>query len=276
MIATARSSVLKRANLRSVIASEECRGQSARVPLSQAISMTEAPSCLIAVIVAGTNEPSNSNALADAFIEGVKVVPGVTFEKVQLKELSIAHFTLDCYERDAKDEPDFARIKTLLLDASGVCFASPVWNFSVPGHFKNLLDRMGAFGLDSETRRIGKLKGKPFALMFTGGTPYIAWQALMYQTTLHVIEAIKFFGGVTVQKSFEPRCMLGKGKFGYVMDQRPESLAKARTNGEKFARLALGYAQTGTIKGHSAIIQKTAEFLYRVVGRIQYELWKLQ
>ncbi len=48
----------------------------------------------VTVIVAGTNEPSNSNTLADAFIEGMKRVPDLTVEKVRLKDVKIEHFSL--------------------------------------------------------------------------------------------------------------------------------------------------------------------------------------
>lgn len=227
--------------------------------------------CLVAVIVGGMNEPSNSNVLADHFIEGLKEVPGVTFEKIRLKELNLHHFTLADYN-DETCEPDYHRIKTLIQDASAVVFASPVWNFSVPAHLKNLIDRVGAFGLDRETHSVGQLKGKPFGLIFTGGAPMIAWKALMYLTTLHMGEAIKYYDGTVVLRHFEPRCLPSRGKFGLVVDKRPATLRLMKQYGEKFGKIARQYADTGTLPLANRLWHKWFEFLYRVGNRIMYPI----
>ena len=94
----------------------------------------------ILMIVAGNNEPSNSNMLADAFIEGMRPHPNLTIEKRKLKDLKIDHFHLGHYEDNAVDEPDFGMLKDLILQADGIVLATPVWNFSVPAHLKNLID----------------------------------------------------------------------------------------------------------------------------------------
>ena len=242
--------------------------------LSMTSPETQTP-CLIAVIVAGTNEPSNSNTLADAFIEGMKGVPGIAFEKIRLKELSIDHFTLAHYS-DANAEPDFRRVETLLKDAQGIVFASPIWNFSVPAHLKNLIDRMGAFALDSATHSQGQLKSKPCALLYTGGAPMIAWKALMYLTTLHVAEALKYYDGTIIYRHFEPRCTVSKGVFGLVVDKRPKTLEAMRRAGTSFANTTLYYAQTGSLPFKYKLIHRWFEFLYRVGNRIMYPISKLQ
>ena len=232
--------------------------------------------CLIVVLVAGTNEPSNSNMLADAFIEGSKTIPGVTFEKIRLKDITLSHFTLDCYKDSFTPEPDFLRIKTLLQDASGVVIATPIWNFSVPAHLKNLIDRMGAFGLDQETHSKGQLGGKPFGILITGGVPMIAWKALMYLTTLHVSEAMKYYGGTVILRHFEPKCTPGKGIFGLVVDQRPDTLSLMKKYGAKFAQSAQFFATNGKLEGNTRFFHKFYEFLYRVGGRILYVISEKQ
>lgn len=230
---------------------------------------------LVAVIVAGTNDVSNANVLADELIEGMKNVPGVTFEKIRLRELSLHHFTLEDYAEESC-EPDYLRLKTLIQDASGVIFATPVWNFSVPAHLKNLIDRMGAFGLDKETHSRGQFGGKPFGLVYTGGAPMIAWQALMYLTTLHMAEALKYYGGSIVLRHFEPKCVAGKGRFGLVVDKRPATLALMRDYGERFGRIAKRYAETGQLPLTDRLWRKWFEFLYRVGNRIMYPISKWQ
>ncbi len=233
------------------------------------------PKSLVTIIVAGTNNPSNSNTLADQFIEGLKKVDGLTFEKIRLNELSLHHFTLADYNEESC-EPDYLRLKTLIQDSAGVVFATPIWNFSVPSHLKNLIDRMGAFGLDKETHSKGQFKRKPFGLMYTGGAPMIAWKALMYLTTLHVAEAMKYYGGSIVFRHFEPKCVVGKGKFGLVVDQRPGTLEKMRREGEKFGQIAKHYAENGSLPLGRTLWSKWFEFLYRVGNRIMYPISTMQ
>jgi multimeric flavodoxin WrbA len=231
---------------------------------------------MIAVVVAGMNDPSNSNMLADHFIEGLKEVPGVSFEKIRLKDLSLQHFTLDCYSGACAVEPDFVRVRNIMEQATGIVFATPIWNFSVPAHLKNLIDRMGAFALDTETHSKGQFGGKPFGLIFTGGAPMIAWKALMYLTTLHMAEALKYYGGTVILRHFEPKCTPGKGKFGLVVDQRPASLELMKKYGRHFAESAQYYAANGKLRASEELIHKWFEFLYRAGNRIMYPISERQ
>lgn len=230
---------------------------------------------LVAVIVAGMNEPSNSSFLADRLIDGIKKVPGVVCEKIRLKDMNLHHFTIADYAEESC-EPDYLRIKALIQESSAVVFATPVWNFSVPAHFKNLIDRMGTFGLDSETHSKGQFGGKPFGIIYTGGAPLIAWQALMYLTTLHVAEAIKYYGGTVVMRHFEPRTVPGKGQFGLVVDQRPQTIALMEEYGERLGNIAQRFAGDGTLPLSNRIWQKWFEFLYRVGNRIMYSIGNRQ
>src|SRR3989344_3435389 len=223
--------------------------------------------CLIAVLVGGMNEPSNSSMLADQFIEGMKEVEGVTFEKIRIKELSLHHFTLEDYDPKNATEPDYKMLKTLLEDAAGIVFATPIWNFSVPSHLKNLIDRIGAFALDHDTHSKGQFNGKPIGLIFTGGAPMIAWKALMYLTTLHMAEALKYYGGTVIMRHFEPKCVPGKGRFGLVVDKRPASLALMRRYGKKFAENAQYHSTHGKLPLGQELMHKWFEFLYRVGNR---------
>lgn len=243
--------------------------------LFQSFYTARMQNAIITIIVAGMNEPSNSNRLADEFIEGLKTVEGVTFEKIRLKELSLHHFTLSEYAEESC-EPDYMRIKTLIQDSAAVVIASPIWNFSVPSHLKNLIDRIGTFGLDSETHSKGQFKKKPFGLIYTGGAPMIAWKALMYLTTLHVAEAIKYYDGSIILRQFEPKCVVGRGKFGLVVDQRPDTMASMRKEGERFGKIAKEYAATGKLPLKNRLWTKWFEFLYRVGNRIMYPISTMQ
>lgn len=231
----------------------------------------------VVVVVGGTNEPSNSNLLADAFMEGMSRVTGICCKKFRLKDMNIEHFTLMHYDKHPRDhEDDFSNTVDYLSECDGVVIATPIWNFSVPAHLKNFIDRMGAFGLDAQTRSKGQLNAKPFFLIYTGGAPLIAWKALMYITTLHVTEAIKYYGGTVIGRHFEPRCIPGRGAFGLVVDKRPKTLERMRKKGEKFATIVLHYAQNGTLPLHIRLAYKFCTFLYRVGNRIMYPISTLQ
>lgn len=229
----------------------------------------------ILIIVAGTNEPSNSDYLADKLIEGMKTIDGVVTEKIKLRETNLHHFTLADYAEESC-EPDYNRLKKAVLDASAVIIATPIWNFSVPSHLKNFIDRMGAFGLDSETHSKGQFNSKPFGIVYTGGAPMIAWKALMYLTTLHVAEAIKYYDGSIVLRHFEPRSVAGKGKFGLVVDKRPQTIELMQSYGRRVAKIAVHYKENNTLPFGNRMWQKWFEFLYRVGNRIMYPISKMQ
>ncbi len=231
----------------------------------------------IAVIVAGTNEPSNSNILADTFIEGLKTLPNVSITKFRLKDLHIKHFTLERYAPHCDDkDDDFCKVEDAIAQSHAIVIATPIWNFSVPSHLKNLIDRMGAFALDQETHSKGQLKGRPFFLIYTGGAPMIAWKALMYLTTLHVSEAIKYYAGTVVGRHFEAKSMLGRGKFGVIVDQRPATLDTIRRRGKEFADIALHYAEKESLPISTRLVYQFFSFLYRVGNRIMYPISTLQ
>jgi multimeric flavodoxin WrbA len=198
----------------------------------------------IVVLVAGTNEPSNSNALADAFIQGIQQLGSAQVDKVRLKDLKIDHFTIDYYKQGTDQGEDFSAMQKLIQNAHGLVIATPVWNFGVPAHLKNLIDRFGSFALD-ESRSRGTLKGLPFFCIFTGGAPAPAWKTLMKKTTSFVPEGLKYFGASYIGHHFEGKCTVGRGKFGLVVDQRPESIEAVRRKGFDFAKVVDVYQKTG-------------------------------
>lgn len=221
----------------------------------------------ILVLVAGTNEPSNSNMLADTFIQGMQQIGKVTVHKRRLKDLRIDHFSLDYYEQGCNQEEDFCALQTLMEEANGFVIATPVWNFGVPAHLKNFVDRMGSFALD-ETRSKGTLNGKPFYMIFTGGAPTPAWKGLMQKTTSYISEGLKYFGGSYMGHHFEPKCVKGRGKFGLVVDERPESLASVRKQGHDFAEAVKKYKETGKAplkqRAHSKIMRWGESLLKKI------------
>ena len=229
----------------------------------------------ILVLVAGTNDPSNSDALADAFIEGMRTQGNTEIEKIRLKDLEIAHFTLKHYDSDYPQEEVFRSLQRKIEEASGIVIATPIWNFGVPGHLKNLIDRMGAFGLDSATRSRGMLQGKPFFLIFTGGSPKAAWTGLQRRTTSFLPTSLKYFGGSIAGTYYEPRClprrqagMQGSGIFGLVVDKRLESLACVREEGCKFVQLVKKFKETGKLPMKQALLLRVYRLGQAIVKKL--------
>ena len=209
----------------------------------------------ILVLIAGTNEPSNSHTLASAFTQGIHQLGNVHIDSKRLKDLTLEHFKLDFYEEECTQEEDFCTLRELVEKADGIVIATPIWNFSVPAHLKNFIDRMGSFALD-KTRSQGTLNGKPFYLIFTGGSPASAWTGLQKKTTSALPVGLQYFGGTVAGTHYEPRCTQGKGKFGLVVDERPESLAHMREEGLRFAQTVETYAKTGKLPIRQAMVKK--------------------
>ncbi len=200
----------------------------------------------ILVLLAGTNHPSNCAMLVDSFIEGLENEKAQV-TTIRVDSLHLDHFSLKYYEPGADQGRAFEMLQQDVIAADGLVIATPIWNFSVPAHLKNLIDRMGSFALDPESRSIGTLKGKPTYLIYTGGTPMIAWTGLQRRTVSHVPVSLRYFGFTIIGKHYEERCTPGRGKFGLVVDKRPSSLEIVRKKGEAFAKVVEYYAQTGKL-----------------------------
>ncbi|MCF7844345.1 MAG: NAD(P)H-dependent oxidoreductase [Kiritimatiellales bacterium] len=222
----------------------------------------------ILVLIAGTNDPSNSATLASSFASGINDIGKVHIDIKSLKDMSLEHFNLDCYGDNHEQGEDFRKLKDLFQNADGIVIASPIWNFGVPAHLKNFIDRMGSFALD-ETRTKGILGGKPFYLIFTGGAPAAAWTGLMKKTTSYVPEAIKYFGGSIIGTYFEGRCTIAKGKFGLVVDKRPESLDHMRKEGFKYSQVVKEFSESGKLPAKQTAIKHLYHLGQSVIKRMK-------
>jgi multimeric flavodoxin WrbA len=229
----------------------------------------------IVVFSASTNEPSNSDYLADRFIEGMHSGAGVSaagglpaqITKFYLKDLHIDHFHVGHYATGADQSEDFRRVQSLMETAHGFVIATPVWNFGVPAHLKNLIDRMGSFALD-ETRSRGTLRGKPFYCIFTGGAPFPAWQGMMRKTSSFVPEGLKYFDASYIGHHFEGKCTAGSGKFGLVVDKRPDAIEAVKRKGREFAKVVAEYEQTGKAPVKQRAVARIMKFGEAVLKKV--------
>jgi multimeric flavodoxin WrbA len=222
----------------------------------------------IFLLVAGTNNPSNAEVLADHFVEGMRQEGELELTKLCLRDLKIDHFDLHYYVPKCETEDDFCRLQELVERADGMVIASPVWNFSVPAHLKNVIDRIGAFALDRETRARGMLPGTPMYFLFTGGAPVAVWKGLMRFTTSHVREAFRYYGASVLGVHFEGKCMPGRGTFGVVVDQRPESLRRAQKKGRKFAKHVRRFAESKKLSLYHVLFHVVYKWGQRVAAKL--------
>lgn len=209
----------------------------------------------ILVLVCSTNQPSNSEFLANAFLEGAEEACACDVHTLRLIDFSLPHFTVDCYEGNCDIPQEYKDLKEMVQKADGILIATPIWNFGVPSHLKNFIDWMGCFGLDIETHTKGQLAGKPFYFIFTGGAPKAAWKGLMRFTTMFVRESIRYFGGTIVGSFYEGHCTAGRGKFGLVVDSRTKTLEAVRKKGADFAMFTDQFAKTSVLPLKHRIIE---------------------
>lgn len=222
----------------------------------------------ILVLVAGNNVPSNSATLAKSFSEGMQEHANVSVKTKNVHELKLEHFRLDFYNPEHPEEEDFRELRELMQWADGFVIATPIWNFSVPAHLKNLIDRIGSFALDRETRTKGTLKGKPFYLIFTGGAPTAAWKGLMRFTTGHMTAGLEYFDCTHIGTFFEGKCMKGRGNFGLVVDQRPDVLTKVHRKGLEFVTIVERFEATGKLPLHKRIYRKFYWWGQVIMGKL--------
>ena len=111
----------------------------------------------VIVISTSLRTGSNSDALADKFIEGAKAA-GHEVEKISLKDKNIA-FCKGCLACQKLGHcvinDDANTIMQQVLQADVVCWATPIYYYEMSGQMKVLIDRMNAmYPLDYKFRDV--------------------------------------------------------------------------------------------------------------------------
>ena len=111
----------------------------------------------VIVISTSLRAGSNSDALADKFIEGA-LTAGNEVEKISLKDKQIA-FCRGCLACQKLGRcvinDDVNGIMAKVLEADAVCWATPVYYYEMSGQMKVLIDRMNAmYPLDYKFRDV--------------------------------------------------------------------------------------------------------------------------
>lgn len=139
-------------------------------------------------IIALSCSPSkgrNSDTMLDNFIEGVKTVSGVEVEKIYLSQIPIDFYSYENSKGVGENEKEFGVLIEKIKSSNGVVIATPTYNFSVPAHLKNFIDRLRFIALDfTHKNKIGQPVGKLGYLgmffLVSGGTPLWAQKILFF------------------------------------------------------------------------------------------------
>lgn len=127
----------------------------------------------------------NSDSMLDAFIKGIETHPDILVEKMYLEDIKI---NMCCFENrngPEETEPDFKILTDKIKNVQGLIIATPTYNFSVPAHLKNFIDRLRFFALDMNTRNklnqpVGMLSHLKTYFLVSGGTPKWAERILFF------------------------------------------------------------------------------------------------
>lgn len=140
-------------------------------------------------IIAISCSPSrkrNSDTMLDHFIEGMKKVKNIEVDKIYLEDIPINTYNFQNSTGPQENEILFKKLTDKIRgEASGLVIATPTYNFSVPAHLKNFIDRIRFFALDFKdknnlgqpTGRLGHLKTY---FLVSGGTPNWAEKILFF------------------------------------------------------------------------------------------------
>lgn len=187
-------------------------------------------------IIALSCSPSrgrNSDTMLDDFILGAESVAGIDVEKIYLSDTPIKYYSYETSKGVCPDEKEFGELIEKIKNARGLVIATPTYNFSVPAHLKNFIDRIRFIALDLERKnKLGQPTGKLGFLntyfLVSGGTPTWAQKILFFTFPPFWLRGVFLYFGANVMgaiytgdiKSFETK----------------STSAKCQKAGKKFAK----------------------------------------
>jgi multimeric flavodoxin WrbA len=179
-------------------------------------------------IIALSCSPSrgrNSDTMLDYFIEGIQKVDGVNIEKIYLEDIPIDYYRYENGQCPQEHEDEFKKLVDKITNSEGLIIATPTYNFSVPAHLKNFIDRIRCIALDlSKKNKIGQPVGRLHYLstyfIVSGGTPNWAQKLLFFAFPPFWLRAVFLYFGAKVinavysgdTKAFENKKILNKCK----------------------------------------------------------------
>ena len=175
----------------------------------------------------------NSDTMLDYFILGMKEVSGIEIEKIYLNNIPIDIYMFENSMGPLDHEKEFRDLAhKITTEITGLVIATPTYNFSVPAHLKNFIDRIRFFALDfkkcnSIGQPVGMLGHLKTYFLVSGGTPSWAETILFFAFPSFWLRGVFLYFGAKVMGAF------------YTGDIRAfeneKILARCRAKGRRYA-----------------------------------------
>lgn len=162
-------------------------------------------------IIALSCSPSrgrNSDKMLDSFIEGMKEVPTIDVEKIYLEDIEIDYYNFQNSTGTMDHEVKFKELTDKMQnEITGLVIATPTYNFSVPAHLKNFIDRLRFIALDMSQKNsigqpVGKLRHLKTYFLVSGGTPAWAEKILFFTFPPFWLRGVFLYFGAHVMGAF--------------------------------------------------------------------------
>ena len=150
----------------------------------------------------------NSDTMLDNFILGIKEVSDIEVEKIYLEDIEIENYNYQNSKGTNENEVAFRELTEKIQNkASGLVIATPTYNFSVPAHLKNFIDRLRFIALDMERKNslgqpVGRLKNLKTYFLVSGGTPVWAQKILFFTFPPFWLRGVFLYFGARVMGAF--------------------------------------------------------------------------
>ncbi len=200
-------------------------------------------------IIGLSSSPSkgrNSDSMLDAFLKGAESIEGIETEKFYITDIPMQDFTFQNSAGVLPDETEFANLtKKIMTESRGLVIATPTYNFSVPAHLKNFIDRARFFALDMEHKTAmnqpkGNLGHLATYFLVSGGTPKWAQRILFFTFPPFWLRGVFLYFGAKVYGSY------------YTDDirafQNEKVLKECERLGKKYAKKLLRNARHGILE----------------------------
>ena len=187
----------------------------------------------------------NSDTLLDNFIQGARAYEHISIEKIYLSDVEMDHYSYENKSGPLPHEKEFSLLCDKIQKADALVIATPTYNFSVPAHLKNFIDRIRFFALDMDKKNkldqpYGKLDYLCTYFIVTGGTPSWAQKILFFAFPPFWLRSVFLYYGAQVDGA------LYTGDIKVSQNTRLLHLAKKR--GKKFARHVLRSSRNGILE----------------------------
>jgi len=162
-------------------------------------------------IIALSCSPSrgrNSDTMLDSFIEGMETTSSIEVEKIYLEDIYIENYNYKNSKGTGPEEEDFKVLtEKMSNNAAGLVIATPTYNFSVPAHLKNFIDRIRFIALDFQKKNrlsqpVGKLGHLKTYFLVSGGTPNWAERILFFTFPSFWLRGVFLYFGAKVIGAF--------------------------------------------------------------------------